>query len=214
MPVLLGAPLLLIHGTWGRGDRWYRPGSPLVVSARAQGLDLLHPEPFLWSGRIGGLPVLVPDDPDNHADDGGRLEWANEGRHLTYYCAALRPGTPVSIISHSHGGNLAAIAIARGDLMIRHLITVSTPVRKDMEPYYREARRRIDAGQGHWIHTYGDWWRDIWLKVGELGDGRIGWHSRMPWAHTNLHARGAGHSDVIRDPSWFDRLGLWEVLSA
>lgn len=203
------APVLLIHGTWGRANTWYRRGSPFVQALEAQGLELFHDEPFLWSGRIGGLPEVVRPDPSNPDETGGRLEWANEGRHLTYYAAALRPGVEVSIVAHSHGGQLAALAIARGGLKVRHLITVATPVRWDMQEFYSVIPQVI---RGSWVHVYGDWWRDWAQKLGELGDGYLGWYRKMP-SVTNLHADGAGHSSTLQDNGeWFTKLGLWKIL--
>ena len=207
----MGAPLVLLHGTHGRRDRWFRPESPFAEHARARGFGLLHPsEPFLWSGRVGGLFGFTPGDPDDPRDDRGRLEWANEGRHLTYYCAAFRPGEEVSIVAHSHSGNLAVLAIAYGGLRVRHLVTVSTPIRADMAPWYAIARGAIS---GHWFHVYGDFWRDWWQKVGELGDLHLGWHREMTHAHLNLYARGHGHSSVLRDGTTFADLGLWDALA-
>ena len=206
----MSTPLLLVHGTWGRANTWYRQGSLFTQGAIARGFQLFDPEPFLWSGRIGGLPeaqsLLDPENPD---ESGGRLEWVNEGRHLTYYCAALRPGLEVSIVAHSHGGQLAALAIARGGLKVHHLVTVATPVRKDMEEFYRAIPSTIT---GTWLHIYGDWWKDWMQKLGELGDGHVGWYRKMPYA-ANIHAKGANHSSTLQDNgAWFERLGVWEKL--
>ena len=190
----MSAPLLLIHGTWGRDSEWFRADSPFIKGAIRRGFEIFDAEPWLWSGR---LEVAKND------------EWVNEGRHLTYYCAALHPDVEVSIIAHSHGGQLAALAIARGGLRVKHLVTVATPIRKDMEEFYRAIPTRIS---GTWLHIYGDWWKDWMQKLGEFGDGYLGWYRKMPHA-ANIHAKGTNHSSTLQDDgAWFERLGVWGKL--
>lgn len=204
------APLVLVHGTWGRNDSWFRPGSPFVEGVRREGLELVHPtEPFFWSGRIGGFKSwVVPDDPEDALDDHGLLEWANEARHLTYYCAAMRPGEPVSVLAHSHGGQLAQIAIVAGALKVHHLITVSTPPRKDL----REISRLVPALiRGQWVHLYGEFWKDWMIKLGQFLDGHLGWVRTFPEASKNVLVRGAGHSDIL-DVGVLASYGVLQVL--
>lgn len=208
----MSAPLLLLHGTWGRNDLWYRSLSPFVLGARSAGLSLVHnTEPFLWSGRVGGMFGITPDDPSDLLDDRGRLEWANEARHAVYYCAAHRPNQEVSIIAHSHAGQLALLAITYGQLKVRHLITVSTPVRKDMR-FARMRTRELISGK--WIALHGDFWKDRMIKLGELFDGSIGWTMEFPEAHENRHITGHGHSTMITDSHVFEEQGLFALLAS
>lgn len=205
----MSAPLLLLHGTWGRNDEWYKRGSDFVRAAYAHDLDLVSDKPFLWSGKVGGLPTFTPDDPDDVLDDAGRLEWANEAQHAVYYCAAYRPGQEVSIIAHSHGGAVALLAIAYGKLKVRHLITVSTPVRRDMCVARMLVQQRIS---GTWLALHGDFWKDWMIKAGELFDGHFGWSMNFPEAHANRHVIGHGHSTMLADPRVFASLGVWDLL--
>lgn len=206
----MSAPILNLHGTWGRDDIWFRRGSAFTTGLHAAGLSLVHDEPFLWSGNVGGLPFSsTPDDPRDLYDDSGRLEWANEARHGIYYCAAYRPGQEVSVLAHSHGGQVALLMIALG-LKVRHLITISAPVRKDMLAMRWLARERIS---GTWVALHGDFWKDRMIKLGELFDGSFGWSMTFPEAHKNIHVKGHGHSTMLTDVTVLDTLGILTLLS-
>lgn len=209
------APVCLVHGTWARGDAWYRPPSPFVQAVRSEGLELVSDRPFRWSGQLGGIsirrwPILrhlsAPIDPTDPLDQIDAT-WANDAEKLIYYCFAFRPHQEVSLIAHSHGGNLAAMAIVYGGLRVRHLITMATPVRADLQGVYAEVALAIS---GRWIHLRGDFWRDWMARLGQFGDGVIGWTLTMPHAQV-VHVPGRGHSDLA-DPDLYDRAGLWAVL--
>ena len=40
--------LVLVHGTWGRGQAWHQPEAPLPIALMQLGLTV---HDFLWSGR-------------------------------------------------------------------------------------------------------------------------------------------------------------------
>ncbi len=149
--------------------------------------------PFKWTGNLGGVLDFSPSDPADPWTAGGLREWAIEAQHLIDFCWHTWPDVPVSVLAHSHGGNLAALAVAYG-LKVRHLVTLATPPRSDMAAIYGRATSLLE---GEWLHLYGDWWRDWIIKLGQLGDGRIGWTRQIPEADRQIHVPGAGHSDII-----------------
>lgn len=188
-------PVVLVHGTFGLNSKWWKPDSQFAEMLSEYGIPLLsNTEPFRWTGELAGIPSFLPSDPTDPLDN-HRVPWAVEGRHLVHYCHSKSPNVPVSLIMHSHGGQVGALAIAYGELKVHHFITLSTPVRKDMEEMYRVARASIT---GKWIHVYGDWWRDIMQKLGQVFDGHIGWRQEMPDADVNLYVPG-GHSTLVNE---------------
>jgi hypothetical protein len=129
-------PIFLIHGTWGRGffphdpdaprrkrrffpDRkkaWYEHGSPFYTNLNTEltkaGLSGSL-RPFLWSGANS---IKARDD-------------AAE-KFATILTEVLRePESEPTIITHSHGGNVALLALSKlkcgGDRV--KLITMATP---------------------------------------------------------------------------------------
>lgn len=201
------APVVLLMGTWGLSDSWWKPDGE--IARMIGGLTGAPVVPFKWTGNLGGVLDLVPDDPDDPWDNGGLREWAIEAQHLIDFCWHTWPDVPVSLVAHSHGGNLATLAIAYG-LKVRHLITVSTPPRRDLRPIYARATA---LRTGQWWHLYGDWWRDWMGKLGQLGDGAFGWHRAIPEADRNVHVPGVGHSDILSRRHLLDA-GVVELLAS
>ena len=201
------APIVLIGGPWGLEDGWWRPESQVTKMLRDNtGADV---RPFKWTGTLGGVLDFTPDDPDDPWDDGNLREWAIEAQHLKTFCHDLWPDVPVSLIAHSHGGQLAALSIAYG-LKVHHLITVATPPRKDLALIYQRARAQRT---GEWWHLYGDWWRDVMIKLGLLGDGGLGWRRVIPDADRNIHVAGCGHTDLL-EPARLSEVGVVDLLAA
>lgn len=185
-------PIVLIGGTWLASDDWWKPGSKVTkLLEQGCGADV---RPFKWTGRLAGVLDFTPDDPEDPWDDGNLREWAVEAQHLKLFCHDAWPDMPVSLLAHSHGGQLAALAIAYG-LMVRHLVTVATPPRRDLAPIYARAKAERT---GQWWHLYGDWWRDWMIKAGLVGDGALGWRRTIEEADRNIHVPGCGHSDLLR----------------
>ena len=205
-------PVILVHGTWGLKQTWWKPSSAFAAGLVASGLGLASAEPFRWSGNLGGVEDYTPGDPEDPADDVS-VDWTVEAIHLRDYArlANVYFGRPsdaeVSLVAHSHGGQVAILAIAHAGLNVRHLVTVATPVRKDLAGWQIGAQAAI---KGSWLHLYGDWWRDSMIRLGELFDGNIGWKMKMPEA-LNIYVKGRGHSDLI-DPKLFKDLDIWERL--
>ncbi|MBI4251007.1 MAG: hypothetical protein HY618_00975 [Candidatus Tectomicrobia bacterium] len=188
-------PTVLVAGTWGgfnAGD-WWRPGSPFAREAGRNGVRLLAPDdPFRWSTRLDGI-----------IGDNG--EWELSGEVLKWYCHAKAPGEPVNLIAHSHGGQVAAYAAARG-LRVSTLITIATPVRRDMEPVYSRASGSIS---GRWVHIHTGR-RDRWQWLGGLGDGLLGVRREMPAPARNVLEPGRDHTSLLDPALWTER-GWWKL---
>ncbi|OGG46184.1 MAG: hypothetical protein A3F84_10400 [Candidatus Handelsmanbacteria bacterium RIFCSPLOWO2_12_FULL_64_10] len=192
-------PTVLIAGTWGdyQEESWWRPGSPFVREAVRHGVHLLDPgDPFRWSTRLDGLM-------------GGNAEWELSGEVLKWYCHAKAPGETVNLIAHSHGGQVAAYALARG-LKVGTLVTVATPVRRDMEDVYQRAclRNGLPRCVHRWVHIHTDR-RDLWQWFGELGDGLLGIRRGMPAPAENVSEPGRDHGSLL-DPALWTSRGWWE----
>ena len=176
--------ILLVQGTWG--GTWAREGTPFRQMLAAQHVTTL--EPFEWSYDLSGVLTWMGR---THSD------WIAGGAALTYYLRGL-PYEQRNVIAHSHGGQVAAYAAAHSDCWIRRLITVSTPVRKDMQDTWAQARPNIGA----WTHVAakrGDWM----IRLGELFDGAFGWTRQMPSADRNLIFPNIGHTGLFTDQQYF-----------
>ena len=189
-------PYIPVAGTWFKedtgDDRWYRRGSTIDNLFRGFGLERVEqdgdprtPDPGYWSGDVGGLLF--------HAGSGQHVWWSG-GLELRRFIEG-RPrlmNRPMVIVAHSHGGQVAAYALA-GLRQIAHvrLITVDMPVRRDMRPVYAEARRNV----GYWLHLHTRWGWGARMRV--LGS-RFG-SPTLDIADRNIPLRG-GHSGVLRRP--------------
>jgi pimeloyl-ACP methyl ester carboxylesterase len=214
---------VLVAGTWGDKDVWWRPGSP-VMSALLNRLGWvpLRDDPFVWSMDLDGTWWSRVT---------GRLmrDWIAAAYALCYYCGyhpdpsidpdararakAWKPGAkyigqperPV-LIAHSHGGQVALLATGVLGLPVSGLVTVSTPVRQDVLSWARPSTPRP------WLHLY-DPKRDWWQRLGALGDWRIGLSREMPIELArNVQVPGYGHSGLLERPDGAAK--LVEAISA
>lgn len=171
---------------------WWELGSKFTSYLKTQNL-ILHPaSPFEWDGIVGGTPL-----------DRKLNVWRAAGAH--FKCQLLMSLFHESnVIAHSHGGNVVLCAAARG-ARIRNLITVSTPVRRDMEKIILQARGNID----NWLHVY-DSRTDYVAVLGTLFDRRIRIVHRMDMADRNDDVKQfrTGHSGMFEEQHfslWKDR---------
>lgn len=170
---------------------WWHPQSPFGRAAVAAGLVLVDDkEPFLWCTEVEGV-------------FGDNAVWYAGGAALRYFAQAKHPA-PVSILAHSHGGQVALYAAAQG-LAVQTLVTIGTPVRGDMEATATRARRNIRR----WLHLYSD--ADGWQALGEFGDGRLGIYRSMPLATVNILEPGVGHTDLL-DPALWTARRWWRLV--
>lgn len=198
-------PLAGTHSWTGKlSGEWWQDGSEYLAFMATQGFVPYDPEdPFVWDTGLGGLPIF------------GTTNWYAAGLNLRHYNGFKGP---IRIVAHSHGGQVAAYAAARG-LKIYSLVTIGTPVRADMYPIWTAARKNIR----YWTHVYSDW-SDKTQLLGSLFDGAFGIERRFIWtdvfgirqgANKNLGLPGVGHSGLIRTPKHFakwEEAGLLEDL--
>lgn len=196
------ARVLLIAGTRRPGSvpttaDWWHPGSAFVAALQAAGHQLASPDDlFSWTQDADGI---VGDD----------REWREAGKALRWYLQSYPVDT---ILAHSHGGNVAVLALA-GGAMVDHQITVATPVRPELADAYHQASLRV----GRWTHLRSDssdffqrWgsrtWRD-WLRPWRWGR----FERDMASADCNVFAPGVTHGALL-EPALWTRRGWWGLL--
>lgn len=193
---------VLVAGThsWRNDDRvdWYCPGSPFARLLESYGIAPLFtcaekPLPFVWSTDVSGFGF----------GDEDLSGWAAAGVNLFWYCVPPMcpekriPGKDLILVGHSHGLQPCLFAAADG-LKVAHLISVGSPIRKDMLPVAAKARPNISR----WTHIHSDG-SDKWQWFGSLFDGRLGIYREHPLADENIKIPKVGHSEILRKPDLF-----------
>src|SRR5262249_19624504 len=105
----------VVHGTFARGAEWIKQDSTLTRFLRKNIRNgPVHIQPFLWSGanKISA-----------------RINAADELRCVLVDQVKTHPNDRHFVIGHSHGGNLAMLAIQTNAVLKQHvgLICLSTP---------------------------------------------------------------------------------------
>ena len=194
---------LPIAGTWARasydGDtRWFTAQSHFGAAMTGYGYQRVdqdgdpdRPDQGYWSGDLYGLyaqslwEFLVGTD--------GRNTWEKGRQPLahTLHRLPLAGADTLTIIAHSHGGQVAACCLAESPICVPYtlrLVTIDMPVRRDMDDVYRYVRVP-------WLHCYSSYWNAMrWL-------GSQGGPVACKWAGQNIHIPG-GHSGVLTNPQW------------
>lgn len=176
-----------IHGTFSakrfNPGAWYREGSPLHGVLKAAGYEYVNPtDPFEWSSDLDGAWIRR-----DHGD------WEAGGKALRWYLHDI-PFEDRNLLTHSHGLQVSLYAAAAGT-QIRSLISITGPVRGDMEDVTKAAINNI----GPWLHVYTDK-SDLIQLLGSLFDGKFGIHRKAPFADVNLKIPKVGHSGLLSDP--------------
>ena len=176
--------------------QWWEPDSAFSQYVSTLGLVPVNVKlPFVWSTSLDGVFTK------QHA-------WKGAAYALRYYLGEQFPyGLPPqkrNLIAHSHGGQCVFYACALG-LTIRNLITIGTPVRRDMETIVAAARPNI----GYWLHIC-DSRNDFMSVAGALFDGAIRIRHDFALADRNDNCKDLriSHSKVLTDPN---RYGLWQT---
>jgi hypothetical protein len=185
--------VVLVEGTFG-GTWAADPISPFRVDLRRHGFTALHFQG--WTTNVDGVPIDL-------WQRGRHRDWVAGGYALSYFLERL-PYEHRNVICHSHGIAPVLYALAlRGDLVpMRRLVSVCSPVRRDLQDVADDARPYVDR----WRHVSSSQ-GDPWQRLGELFDGHVGWGARK-WeqAHENVSIPGIGHSKLLNDPAFLD---LW-----
>lgn len=195
-------PVAGTHGFNGepKGEWWY-DGSPFVEYMRATfDWRLVSPRPLIWDGGLGGVPWTRRR---------GHLIWEGLGSTMQLYFVPSRwtkddPDyikiAERTVVAHSHALQGVLYACAEYDLKIDTLVSLMSPVRKDMRALASLARGNIRR----WVHVHAD--RTDWVQIaGAVWDGAFGIFREHAEADVNIAIPGAGHSKLVRDPEWFNR---------
>jgi hypothetical protein len=196
-------PVLLVQGThaWGRTDalQWWECKSAFCRFLASEGCTILgEARPFVWDTDLDGVGIF------------GRarrhLNWKAASHALHAYLrnpladADYVPIKDRNIIAHSHGMQVVAYACREG-LQINRLLTLGSPVRKDMMAVYKAARPNIAC----WRHVHSDK-SDRIQWFGTLFDGQLGIVRQQPLADVNVGIPNVAHSRLLNDPTVFP---LW-----
>jgi hypothetical protein len=190
----MGKTVLLVQGTWGDDDKWWKPGNGSFADAVvAAGHTLVNGRPFEWSCDIGGIGFGQRD----------LRAWIGCGNHL-YDRLDPPQGNRVCdpadlvIIGHSHARQGIRFALHLG-LRADTVIFVCGPIRKDVDALTTGARRncrrmiQINGGKGdHWRRIGG--WFDGRLGVGKCADSEL------------LEFPDADHTSLLINPTQYQRV--------
>jgi hypothetical protein len=186
---------ILIPGThaWKNDPaQWWHPESRFLDRVEAQGGVIFNRRnPFAWSTDLDGLLTSR-----------GHSDWRAGAAALRFYighpeCSQLA-GRDTGVLAHSHGGQVALYAAAAG-LKIGLLVTIATPVRKDMREVIEAARPNIS----YWRHLHSGM-KDWTQLFGGLGDGGFSFTRHFEGADENIKIGEAGHSGLLKDERYWD----------
>jgi len=137
------ADATLIHGTWARRGRWWRPDGTLYRHLRDEEDVFPHlykgPDPFKWSGYFN---FRLWSDP--------KTDWERQqAADSLAWWAQRRLGPHPDLIGHSYGGSLAMMA-TQAEKSVRGLVLLSPAVHRTCLPdpaYYERilhVRMKLD----------------------------------------------------------------------
>ena len=167
-----------VSGTWGRGrnfalDSWFMPDSDFDRYMTHLGYLRFAPADGFWTGALAGL-LWQRIAPWIDAREAWKEAADELGHYLYTNAGALRIAGGVTIVAHSHGGQVTSLALAREafDLPI-HVVTIDMPVRigrwTEMDREYEVALQAASS----WTHAHSE----------------RGWGSRMRWLGNRLGTR-------------------------
>lgn len=195
-----------VHGTGGldSAEDWWRDGSDFCKAAGENGLQCEENiDPFYWDGKVDGIGILTVLTFGLYHDK--HEVWIEGGLKLRSRLR-LSKLEDRNLILHSHALQIAAYS----NIPLNNIITVGSPVRKDMETYYDRLRKNCNR----WMHIYDERWDKIAL-LGQFGDGRWFGSRHCNQAHENVRLKDIGHSKILHTPqgigywtseSWFEFL--------
>lgn len=195
------------HDKSPENRRWWQVSSNFNLMMVEHGL-YMYDNPFVWSTDLGGIefwrrwPIInkfVKKDVDHR-------DWKAAAAAFSYYIDAYFHNEPLVVIGHSHFYQVVAYACADYGVRVDRLITVSSPIRSDMDEVYQRARKNI----GTHLHIYdGGRFTDRIQLLGELGDGNFDLVRECKYADYNDPVGKVNHSRVLSDPEdfhhWIDR---------
>jgi len=186
-----GAPsqamLIVIHGTGAAYETWWRWGSDFTAFLNSiAGTVYKGSDPFSWNGYLDELSRDVAAT--------NLVGWikAHPTNHLT-------------VVAHSHGGNVALLASRRG-AVINRLVLLGTPIDTKYTPNLVSSIDML-----HNVYSHGDKIQIGGAWVGHRrGEGRTLPDSTKllnhvaTWASATLFDFNPGHSDLHEKQVWKD----------
>ncbi len=180
-----GEPVVLVHGSFGWGEKTWAEQRPLADSYRL----LLPDRRGFGASRADGRVDFERD-----ADDIAEL--LNGETHL---------------VGHSYGGVVALLAATRDPDAVRSLTVIEPPAlgfaRGDpvVEEFIAAAKIAMEEATGpsnyrvRFLHAFGLPAREVELEGLELEAARASWHERPPWeAEISLDALRGLPTLVVR----------------
>lgn len=183
--------VILVEGTWG-GD-WARARSSFSMLLKAH--DCMPMRFQGWSGDVSGVPNFLASKKHSAWIAGG-YAFADFIERLDFHDR--------NVICHSHGLNPVIYACARRGVKLRRVVSVCSPVRRDMEPQARALVKHCEQ----WRHVHSD--GGDWMQFfGEVFDRHWGWTRswRIRGASNlvNVTIPGIGHSKLLNDPAFLHK---------
>ena len=202
------------------GIEWRNRGSAFDVLAVEHGFDRVDidgdptsPDPGIWSRAINGLMVQMLWRGHRKAWTRGvenllRVHRLMSAREEARAVHELRYPRPIIWIGHSHGGAVAALALAASQSTKLHpspaaFLSLDMPVRRWMSDEYRRIREMHPDLPIIHCHSTGYGWHARYRWLGSQGNS-------CEWdiADCNLRVDG-GHSRFLSDD---DYLPQWATL--
>jgi len=196
------ADVTLIHGTWARGGRWWRPDGALFQYLQEEAGLFPHlyrgPDPFKWSGYFS-FRVLPRSEKDwNQQQAADSLAWWAHRR--------LRPDP--DLIGHSYGGSLSMMA-TQSEKRVRGMVLLSPAVHRTCLPDPANYERILHVRMKLDLVLLADESKPALLRsLPNVTERRL--PRRGLTGHSTTHDpqvwRQSGLSDYVRD-QWLPLLG-------
>lgn len=174
-------------GAWSRDGEWERAGSFFDRHLQRQGWTRRANEFGFWSTALTGTFFTAS----------GHATWQFGAYVLRNFLLTL-PVEDRILLAHSHGGQVAAYALALEPLLpIRALVTIDVPCRRDMHEVWETGSFAVPLH----IHLYGTGLGSAVRWLGQRGH----FARRISTATENLPIKG-GHSGILRKAKYVTQI--------
>lgn len=208
--------VILVQGTAGWNQRWWKPGSVFVRHLVEHGFQVLtgpNGKPFRWTTALNGWRawrrvIGLKDE---------KRDWLCGGEafsNFLWFVLTKFGREHLNVVTHSHGIWVAMLGVGP-ETPIRCLMTIAPPGRADMLAEIVAARPHI----GYWVLVI-DRDTDVWASLGGIGDGKVGIDRRFSFLppavrpDVTIMLPDVGHSKLLTEAGaylWDDN-GLFDIL--